>query len=253
MRAPQPAPKTEILPTMTSQHQKQHLIWDEEHRRPFMFPFVASTEPNAGVVAFWNWLQSKKISSKPKGLEICCGKGRNAIWLAGKGVEMSGFDFSSVAITEATDRVRHLSLPATADFRVHDAVVTWPYADQIFDFVVDCFGSSDIEGWSARRYVLDESLRVLKPGGYHFLQIDTPEMGFFAERFKEAPGPENNTLVFPNGKIEALLLDSDIVDWKHPLKLIEVRTEIETELVIFGQSAPYKYFWIVAQAPSTPR
>lgn len=215
-----------------------------------MFPFVDSIVPNPGVVEFWDWMLSRHSGRSMKGLEVCCGKGRNAIWLAGKGVSMFGFDFSSIAIAEAMHRQERLSLPKKVDFRVQDAVCPWPYANHEFDFVVDCFGSSDIESEEGRQHVINEALRVIKPGGYYFLQIDSPEMGFFAERFNTAPGSERNTLLFPNGKVEAVLTELDLTNWRHPLAIVEVRREIETTLEICGQTAPYKYFWIVAQAPA---
>lgn len=230
-------------------NQKQHEIWEAEHKKPFMFPFVDSRLPNPGVVEFWNWIESRQRCEMLRGLEVCCGKGRNAIWIAEKGVEMFGFDFSTIAIAEARLRQEQLLLAQPVDFQVQDATDCWVYADRSFDFVLDCFGSSDIESEVGRENILNEALRVLKPGGYYFLQIDSPEMGFFSERFKEAPGLERNTLIFPNGKVEAVLTEHDLKVWSHPLKLIEVQRKIETTLEIFGQMAPFKYYWIVAQAP----
>ena len=230
------------------QHNLQHEIWDSEHKKPFMFPFVDSTEPNPGVVLFWEWLNVQRENSPLKGLDVCCGKGRNAIWLAGKGINMDGFDFSEIAITEAKRRKQHLALPGKINFQIHDAFDRWSYDDHQFDFVIDCFGSADIESQEGRDYVLNETYRVLKPNGYYFLQIDTPEIGFFAERFNNARGIERNTLVFPNGKIESILTEEDIAAWSHPLKLIDVRREIESTHEIFGQTQPYKYFWIITQA-----
>jgi len=231
-------------------HKTQKEIWDREHQQPFMFPFVDSVVPNPGVVQFWDWLRSRGIVHPLRGLEICCGKGRNTIWLAGKGVEMAAFDFSESAIQEAKRRQERMSLRNKVSFTVSDALAPWPYPDHGFDFVVDCFGSSDIESEAGRNNVLAETLRVLKPGGFYSLQIDTAEMGFFAERFREAPGPERNTLIFPNGKVESVLSEDDIQGWQNPLALVEVRREIETALEIYGQTEPYKYFWIVAQAPT---
>ncbi len=99
----------------------------------------------------------------------------------------------------------------------------------------------------SRAHILDESLRVLKPGGYYFLQIDSPELGFFAERLNVAPGPDSRTLYFPNGKVESFLIKEDISNWDDRLKIIEIETKIENNLTICGNSSPYQYFWIVAR------
>lgn len=238
---------SEILTNADLAHSRQRSIWNEEHRNPFMFPFVDSSVPNPGVVEFWRWLAEHGKRPPCTGLEICCGKGRNTIWMAGRSARMSGFDFSEIAIQEAETRQSKLPLEIRVDFKVCDATGSWPYDDEAFDFVVDCFGSSDIESEQGRIHVMKEAERVLKPGGHYFLQIDSPEMGFFLDRMNEAPGFERNTLVFPNGKVEAFLTEDDIVAWNHSLELVEVRREIETALEIFGQATPYKYYWIVAK------
>lgn len=238
--------KNKMKPTTT-----QYDIWESEHKNPFMFPCVDSQDPSPGVVEFWDWLIALQLDNANKfhGLEICCGKGRNAIWLSNHNVEMCAFDFSRIAIEEANRRQELLNLKNNVDFAVQDATTEWPYSDQTFDFVIDCFGSSDIESQTAREHILNEALRVLKPGGYYFLQIDSPELGFFAERFQNNPGTEKNTLLFPNGKVESVLREEDLEMWSHPLSLVSIRRIIEENVEIFGQVKPYKYFWIVAQSP----
>ncbi|MGE0356480.1 MAG: class I SAM-dependent methyltransferase [Burkholderiales bacterium] len=236
--------------TVQNGHEFQRDIWEKEHFAPSMFPFLDSHVPSPGVVQFWDWMTSAHLAPPLTGLEICCGKGRNAIWLAGRGCKMFGFDYSEVAISEAIRRQLPLSLPEKIDFSIHDAVQRWPYGDHQFDFVIDCFGSSDVESLAGRRHILDEALRVLKPSGLFHIQIDSPELGFFAERYREAPGDEPGTLLFPNGKVEAVLTESELATWRHPLRLVEIRREVETTLEICGQVAPYKYYWIVARAPN---
>ena len=151
-------------------HVEQHRIWEAEHSKPFMFPFVDSIVPTDAVVFFGKWL-SNNIDDlgNLRGIEMCCGKGRNSIWLAGLGVQMTGFDFSSHAILEAKKRSDLANLSHYTKFLVHDAVSEWPFANSSFDFFIDCFGSSDIETKSGRIMARNEALRVVKPGGYQYM------------------------------------------------------------------------------------
>lgn len=213
-----------------------------------MFTFVASQQPNPGVVAFWEWMKAHNCRSST-GVEICCGKGRNAIWLAAQGCRMTAFDFSETAIGEAKRRQERLKLLRAVDFKVLNAISPWPYASHSFDFVVDCYGTADLESTHERRYALDEALRILRPGGHYFLQIASPEIGFFATRYNCAPNSDPSTLVFPNGKIESIMTESELENWSHGLALVEVQRNIDTTLEICGQTEPYKYFWIVMRAP----
>lgn len=227
-------------------HLRQKELWEREHRNPQWLPFLDAPEPNKGVVAFWEWLlaRSETGTRALAGLDVGCGKGRNSLYLAEQGNTMQGFDFVPYAVDVAQARAAERGV--AVNLRVADVLAPWPWPAATFDFVLDSYTSADIERAEGRRHLLDESLRVLRPGGYHFLQIDTPEEGLFAEL---PPGPEPGTVVFPNGKIEALLTREDVAAWSHPLRPVEVRYLREENEAIAGQRRPYIYLWMVLQAP----
>lgn len=237
--------------TRADLHIRQHLIWEREHEHPTMFPTVDSNVPDPGVVRFWEYICLKKEKADLTGLEICCGKGRNSIWLAENGAKMTGFDFSVTAIATAKRLQRRLPAAQKAMFRLQDALDPWPFGAGTFDFIVDSFGTADVESARGRDFVIEEAARVLKKGGLYFLQIDSPERGFFAERMKSHPGPDKDTLVFPNGKIESVLTEGDLATWdqRYPLKVVEVRRLVEHNVEICGKIIPYKYFWAVLRVP----
>jgi len=226
---------------MSDLHAKQLEIWEAEHRSPSMLPFLDSEDPSPGVVEFWQ----RKLTGKPNlnGLEIGCGKGRNVRWLTAHGITMTGLDFSPYAIEEAKRR------STEGAFILADACNPWPFSDESFDFVIDCWASADIESQTGRENVRNEAHRVLRPAGLYFLQIDTPDTGLFQRLTQDLPGPEKNTILLPNGKVEALLSRSDIAAWNHPLKLTDVEFRQETTLKIFGYQEPYEYIWLVAEKP----
>jgi SAM-dependent methyltransferase len=237
--------------THSDLHMRQRRIWEGEHKQPKMFPTVDSNVPDPGVVRFLEYLCLKNKSVPLTGLEICCGKGRNSIWLAENGTKMTGFDFSKAAIETAKRLQQKLPADQKVSFQLHDALDPWPFESGMFDFIVDSFGSADIESAQGREYLIREAVRVLKKGGLYFLQIDSPELGFFAERMKSHPGPDKNTLVFPNGKIESVLTEEDLANWNnhYPLKIVEVRRLVEHNVEICGKTIPYKYFWVVMRLP----
>lgn len=53
-------------------------------------------------------------------LELACGRGRGAVWLAGRGLEYNGVDISPVAIDLARKLVTHHGLAERCRFEVHD-------------------------------------------------------------------------------------------------------------------------------------
>ncbi len=83
--------------------------WDERYAASAQ---VWSTAPNQFVEA--------ALADLPPGdaLDLACGEGRNAIWLAGKGWRVTAADFSAVAV----DRARRLAGEVEIDWRVGNAL-----------------------------------------------------------------------------------------------------------------------------------
>ena len=67
-------------------------VWDEANR--FLVAEVAELEPG-------------------RALDLACGQGRNAIWLATRGWDVTGVDFSEVAVAKAVARAERDALSAT--------------------------------------------------------------------------------------------------------------------------------------------
>src|SRR5215217_7896374 len=81
-----PLPCVILHPVMTPDD------WDRRYAEPRL---VWSAEPNRFVV--------EEVADLPPGraLDLACGEGRNALWLAARGWDVTGVDFSGVAVGKA--------------------------------------------------------------------------------------------------------------------------------------------------------
>jgi malonyl-CoA O-methyltransferase len=91
-------------------------------------------------------------------LDLGCGTGRHALWLAGAGASVTAVDFSEGMMEKArakpgAEKVR---------FLVHDLHERLPFADGAFDRVVSGLVLEHLHGLAP---FLSEARRVLKPGG----------------------------------------------------------------------------------------
>jgi len=119
---------------------------------------VWSSEPN--------WFVEAALADLPAGraLDLACGEGRNAIWLAGRGWAVTAVDFSSVAV----ERGRRLAQAAG----VPDTAVTWQVDDALtaplpeVDLVVLAYLQLPPD---ERRTGVRRAFEVLHPGGTFFL------------------------------------------------------------------------------------
>lgn len=226
-------------------HAAQKRAWDAEHSSPHILHPMDSHEPSSGVQLFGSWLNKQFGSLQLQGLEMGCGKGRNTIWLAKQGTQMCAFDFSSVAIEEARRRGRVANVHGP-EFTIHDATTRSPYPDCTFDFVLDCFASTDIESARGRAFARDEIFRVLRPGGVLLLYTLSTEDEFHSEMLARHPAEEPNSFRHPsNGKFEKVFDRKELLDL-FPGRVLEER-RIEKPVTFFGKSYRCKHFWMVIE------
>jgi SAM-dependent methyltransferase len=117
-------------------------VWDEANR--FLVAETSELEPG-------------------RALDLACGQGRNAIWLATRGWEVTGVDFSEVAVTKAQARAERDALPAT--FVCADLLGYEPNAGT-YDLVLLLYlHVPAIE----RRHILAKAASAMSPGGTFIL------------------------------------------------------------------------------------
>ena len=101
--------------------------WNERYARTEL---LWTAEPNRLIAAEAGDL------APGRGLDLACGEGRNAVWLAERGWEVTGVDFSDVAIEKA--RTLAARRGVEVDWHVADVLRYMPVAGG-FDLVVVCY------------------------------------------------------------------------------------------------------------------
>ncbi len=117
---------------------------------------VLNGEPNPFLV------EAATGAAPGRAVDLACGDGRNAIWLARHGWEVTGVDFSAVGLAKAERQVAGEGLNLA--WVLHDVVTYLPSPP--LDLVVMSFLHLPGED---RRLVLDRSARALGPGGRIFV------------------------------------------------------------------------------------
>lgn len=100
-----------------------------------------------------------------RALDLGCGYGRAAIYLASLGWEVDAVDFIPEAIREATERAKNVGV----DVRFHLAEVTaLDFLSGPYDFALDVGCAHTLDELDLLRY-RDQLYRLLRPGGIFLL------------------------------------------------------------------------------------
>lgn len=233
------------LPMNKILHEQQQKVWDEEHRSPEVLLQMDSCKPSSGVEKFWYWLQTQKRSESLHGLEMCCGKGRNVIWLAQHNVFMTGFDFSAHAIIEAQKRSIVYEMNKNTRFFIQDATTSWALPSGTFDFVLDCFATTDIESRQGREHAVAEMIRVLKPGGFILTYVMSEDDAYHKDMIAHFPAHEAYAFFHPETKkFEKVFIREELLDLYADVELI-VEERMPKKAIFNGKEYSCNHYWMV--------
>jgi SAM-dependent methyltransferase len=125
-------------------------FWDERYAAAEL---IWTAEPNRFLVAEVNGL------APGRALDLACGEGRNAVWLAAQGWEVTGVDFSRTGL----DKAHHLAQQrrVTVKWTLADVTTYQPQAAG-FDLVTILYLQLPAEPLAA---ALSNAMRALAPGG----------------------------------------------------------------------------------------
>ena len=125
-------------------------------------PFFVN-KPDENLVEF---IDSGIMYTEARILELGCGNGRNSIWLAEKGFEVDGIDFSASAIESALHKIE-MNKKLKVNFYC-ESIFEHPYKENEYDLVYDCGCFHHISPHRRTSYI-DILMRSLKRKGYFLL------------------------------------------------------------------------------------
>ena len=133
-----------------------------------------------------------------RALDLGCGSGGNAVWLAEHGWQVTGVDFSDVAIEQA--RIRAADEQVEVEFVVSDAAVYRP--EGLYDLIISFY----IHLWPEQRArMLANTAAALAPGGrILFVSHDksSPPSGWSRKDLESLTTPDEVAAELPGLRIE---------------------------------------------------
>lgn len=173
-------------------------MWDERYKEKEL---IWSAEPNVFLPPI---VEGLAVGSA---LDLACGEGRNAIWLAREGWDVTGVDFSSVAI----DKAQELAGNTAVEWQVADVTDYRP--ERVFDLVIIVYVHFDPIGMSA---LFARAFDALAVGGTliamgHALRNLTDGVG----------GPPYPEILWTEDSISPLVAGLDLVEFAEVFRPVD--------------------------------
>ncbi|MEZ5176585.1 MAG: class I SAM-dependent methyltransferase [Acidimicrobiia bacterium] len=151
-------------------------------------------------------------------LDIACGEGRNAIWLARHGWTVTGIDFSPVGIAKA----RRLAGQSTITWLVADAT-TWE-PEESFDLVIVFYLQLPAEPFAG---AIRMAVEAVAPGGVLFgVGHGARNLGF------GYGGPQDPEVLWREDEIRPLLTGLDIIELGERERSVEEADATAIDVVV---------------------
>jgi SAM-dependent methyltransferase len=122
-------------------------------------------------------------------LDIGCAAGRNTVYLAERGLDVTALDASQAMVAKTRERLQAFMPDAQAARRVlHGRMEALPFEDAEFDLVIALGVFQDAPSFVVWRLALSESARVLKPGGLCLVAQFAPDHQPHGKLARPVPG-----------------------------------------------------------------
>jgi SAM-dependent methyltransferase len=165
--------------------------WDERYRASAM---VWGAEPNRWV--------ADEVADLPPGtaLDLGCGEGRNAVWLARRGWRVVAVDFSTVGLSKGRELELHAGGDAAVEWVAGDATTYRPAAP--VDLALLCYLQLVA---AERRAAVRSAAGALAPGGVLLV------VGHDSRNIPDGTGgPQDPTVLFTGADVVADLAGLDL-------------------------------------------
>lgn len=158
----------------------QFKAWQNEYLNIKGIPTTTRNTPSSSVRDFLRFSQEHQIKLGPNVLDIGSGPGRNAIYLANLGFNVTAIDFIDAALNQLSEKVKRLGLDNIKVMKV-DISQLLPFENNQFGWAIDIVTTISLDDEELRKFER-ELRRVIKPGGLFLTYVHSQSDEYLRER-----------------------------------------------------------------------
>lgn len=216
--------------------------WEKEYKNPKLV--TKKDGPQADTLRFLRFLKKEKkyrVEDKII-LDLGCGTGRNANYLAEKGNKVIGIEISNTALNLAKTRAQDMGV--IVNYRLGDIGEKYDIEDNSIDVVLDATSSNSLNE-IGREIYLREVKRVLNIGGYFFVRALCKDGNKNVKNLlKMSPGREYDTYIIKEiGLTERVFSREDFIKmYSQYFKILQL--EKKTSYTTFNNCIYKRDYWL---------
>ncbi len=175
-------------------------VWDMEYSSVKAIPSSTREEPAKALVLFADLMG---LFAPKRVLDAGCGNGRNAVFLAGRGCNVTAVDFSQEALKETKRRAHFAGVEANVGVLEHFIGDPLPIRPGFFDAALDCYTFCHFLSEQAGRRFWSEVARVVRPKGQILSIVFSLEDEYYAQFLQDAGN--GHLVIDPSNKVSKKL------------------------------------------------
>ncbi len=224
---------------------KQHEIWVDEYTTNHGVPTTKRGRPTTSDLRLLDTLRASPADIGTSTLDLGCGAGRNAVYLAQRGWRVVGVDFVPAALRRMAQAahetgVAHAVLPVCASLGQ-----PLPFRDAAFDLALDVTTSASL-ALQALRMFERELHRVLKPNGMLLSYVMADDDPYLAPRCDQ----DGYATVPESGLIDRCFSVPMLKDLYSRWEILHL-DKVERQDTFFGREYARRLWWLLARRSAT--
>lgn len=190
---------------------KQNLVehWRGEYTQKGI-PSSFREEPSGSVVEFARFLEEHGVRSG-SAIDLGCGRGRNSVFLAERGFDVSSIDFVPDMIEALRQQSEALGLTNRIHAYCQSVTEPWPFPSQMFDVAIDAFCYKHQVVAAEKAVYRRELARVMKAGSFYLLTLAGVDDGYYGPLLESSPAPSERMIIDPAIDIPSILYTKEDV------------------------------------------
>jgi SAM-dependent methyltransferase len=219
----------------------QFTSWQKEYQQAQGIPTSTRNKPSSALGRFLEFAQKNQLKLGRSVIDLGCGKGRNSLYLANLGFQVTALDF----IPSVLDEVKNKAKKQYTNLKVQTVKAnlskSLPFSTGQFDWAIDIVSSVSLN-LKEMKFFVSEVERVLKPKGIFLTYVHSRDDGYLGPRVDEAgfyQVPETGLMEHAWRKTELKQLYDE---WQ-----ILTLDKIEKKDQFYGQTYTRRLWWLVAR------